>query len=667
MIENGNEVDTTIRNDQQSGVPSVEHRPARAAATVLSVAAAELGDPSPLPQLTPLRALSPTEVGDGVPEEMRARIEFGRLTSPLPYRVQNGYARRRVPQEMPALELDNGLVRAVVLPSLGGRVWSLVDRVRDRELLFANPVLQYANFALTDAWVAGGIEWNLGSTGHSTTTSRRVHAGVVRRDDGDVLRLWEWERTRDLVLQVDLSLPEGSDRLFASTRVINPDPEAKPLYWWTTIAVPETTGTRVLTQADSAFRSDYAGRLSRVGVPHPDDETVDVSRPMASVHAADYFYDVVDRTGRFLVSVEPDGRGFAQSSTDALTGRKLFLWGHGAGGSRWQEWLCGPDARYLEIQAGRCPTQLEHDVIAGRGQVCWTEAFGGVDLDPEAAAGNYADAAEHARAAVHEAVPPETLDDRHRRWLDEVADAPVDEVLAVGSGWGQAELLLREGDAAVPGALPFPEVDDDSAPARALLTGDVDTFERTVERLPVPPVSDRWRDRLGLSAGEHWWIDYARGVQHHVRGETEQARAGYNRSASAWPNAGALRGLAVLAAAAGDHHTAVAHYSRARQLLPDSRPFATEHVQLLLDADRPGEALAVIDALPDVVRRHGRTRLQEAQAHAAAGSRERADALLADLVVEDLAEGETALGDLWRRLHPNTELPAHLDFRMHDA
>ncbi|MGH3362746.1 MAG: DUF5107 domain-containing protein [Nocardioides sp.] len=628
--------------------------------------AAALGDPSPLPQLTPLRALPSTEVGEGVPEEMRARIEFGRLACPLPYRVQNGYQRRLVPQEKPALELDNGLVRAVVLPGLGGRVWSLVDRVRDRELLFANPVFQYANFALTDAWVAGGIEWNLGSTGHATTTSRLVHAGVVRRHDGDVLRLWEWERTRDLVLQVDLSLPEGSDRLFASTRVINPDPEDKPLYWWTTIAVPETTGTRVLTQADSAFRSDYAGTLSRVGVPHPDDDTVDVSRPMASGHAADYFYDVVGRTGRFLVSVEPDGRGFAQSSTDALAGRKLFVWGHGAGGSRWQEWLCGPDARYLEIQAGRCPTQLEHDLIPGRSQLCWTEAFGGVDLDPETTTGTYADAAEHARRAVHEAVPPESLDDRHQRWLGEVADAPVDAILAVGSGWGHAEILLRDGDAAVPGALRFPEVDDDSVPARALLEGDVDTFERTVERLPVPPVSDRWRDRLGSSA-EHWWIHYARGVQHQVRGETEPARAAYARSVEVHPNVGALRGLAVLAAAAGDRDTAATHYARARQLLPDCRPLVTEQLQLLLDAGRAEACLAVIDALADDVRRHGRTRLQEAQAHAAAGSRERADAVLADLVVEDLAEGETVLGDLWGRLHPNTEIPAHLDFRMHEA
>ena len=81
----------------------------------------------------------------------------------------------------------------------------------------------------------------------------------------EVLRLWEWERTRDLVLQIDLSLATGSDRMYASTRVINPDPEEKPLYYWTNIAVPESPRTRVLTTADSAWRTEYSGALTSAG------------------------------------------------------------------------------------------------------------------------------------------------------------------------------------------------------------------------------------------------------------------------------------------------------------------------------------------------------------------------------------------------------------------
>ncbi|NUR05773.1 MAG: DUF5107 domain-containing protein, partial [Nocardioidaceae bacterium] len=513
--------------------------------SVVTVAAATLGPESPLPRFTRLRELPFPDVGPGASPEMLERIGYGRLESPLPYRVQEDYDRSLCEVELPAYELDNGVLRATVLPTLGGRVWSLYDVVRGRELLFRNPVLQPANFGLTNAWFAGGIEWNVGSTGHTTLTCRPVHAGVVAGPDGDVLRLWEWERTRDLVLQVDVSLPPGSDRLYASTRVLNPDPEDKPLYYWTNIAVPETPGTRVVTTADAAWRTEYAGALRRVPLPHPDRPDVDISHPMASTFPADYFYEVEGQRGAHIVAVEPDGAGFAQTSTRGLRGRKLFLWGSGPAGARWQEWLCGPGARYAEIQAGWCPTQLEHDRLTGGASVSWTEAFGGVDLDPAAVAGGYAEACAAARDAVHEATHPDHLDAVHERWLAEVADAAVAEQLSTGSGWGHVELELR--DAPATPALPFPPVDDDSVPARHLLDGDTDGLAKSVHRLPVPPVSDRWSAVLE-EAPDSEWVHLARAVNAHVRGDEARAAAQYDASLALHENPWALRGLALLAA-----------------------------------------------------------------------------------------------------------------------
>lgn len=312
------------------------------------------GPESPLPQLVPVRALPTPEDPATTDPEMAARLAFGRLASPLPYALHSDYTRADDRVELPALVLDNGILTATVLPTLGGRVWSLVDHSRDRELLFVNPRLRFANFGLTDAWFAGGIEWNLGSTGHWTLSSRPLHAARIDTATGAGLRLWEWERTRDLVLQIDLTL--DGDRLLADTRVINPDPEPKPLYYWTNIAVPESPGTRVLARADHAWRTDYAGRLSRVAVPHPDSPDADISYPARATRAADYFFET-DPPGRFVAAVEPDGRGVAQTGTDQLRGRKLFLWGDGPGGRRWQEWLCGPGVRYAEIQAGWCTTR----------------------------------------------------------------------------------------------------------------------------------------------------------------------------------------------------------------------------------------------------------------------------------------------------------------------
>jgi hypothetical protein len=198
---------------------------ARVSRSAVTVRAATLGPASPLPRFTPLRELPYPDVGSGTTPDMRERMAYGRLESPLPYAVQEDYDRSLREVELPAYVLENEILTVTVLPTLGGRVWSLYDRRRGRELLFRNRNLYVANFGLTDAWFAGGIEWNLGSTGHTTLSCRPMHAAVVTGPDGDLLRLWEWERTRDLVLQVDLSLVPGSDRLYASTRVMNPDTE----------------------------------------------------------------------------------------------------------------------------------------------------------------------------------------------------------------------------------------------------------------------------------------------------------------------------------------------------------------------------------------------------------------------------------------------------------
>ena len=646
-----------ITINHSSGVGS--YRSGHVRALSLPVVGSLPGAPSPLPALNPVRGATTTKVGGEAPADMLERVARGRLSSPMPYGVLSDYDRSDGELHLPALELSNAQVTALVLPTLGGRVWSLVDHASDRELLFCNPRLRWANFGLTDAWFAGGIEWNLGSTGHATTSNLPMHAAVLETPLGPVVRLWEWERTRDLVLQVDLWL--AGPRLMASTRVLNPDPEPKPLYYWTNIAVPETAGTRVLSPAHRAWRTDYSGVLERVSVPFPDGP-VDVSVPMASRYAADYFFEVGDQRGRVLCAVEPDGRGVAQTSTAGLHGRKLFLWGHGSGGERWQEWLSGPGTRYLEIQAGVCTTQLEHDLLDGHASRSWTESFSALSLDPAVVAGDYDSASAAARDRVHERSGPDWLEAQHERWLQTVADVDPGELLHTGSGWGRAELALRGVDAPV--GLSFPEVEDDGRTlARFATSGDAAELGRISGDRPVlPPVSSRWTTRFEAVAGSAgWWLHYALGTAHHLRGELEAAHAAYTRSVALRPTAVVLRGLAVLAT---DPIERADLYRQACELAPDDRRLAVERLEALRDAGRPDDVVAVAARLPRALREHGRTKLLLAQALAAKGDGEAALQLLEDLVVPDLAEGDRALSEVWERLRPGEPVPAHLDFRM---
>ena len=255
--------------------------------TVLRIPAAALGPESPLPAFRSLQELPDISGAPGIPDDMRRRIGWGRLDSPLPYALQDDYALDRPLTDVPAITIANDRVAAVVLPQYGGRIWSLRQLSTGRDLVYRNPVLSWANLGLTNAWFAGGVEWNLGSTGHSATTARPLFAAPVETAAGPVLRLWEWERTRDLVFSVDLSLPSGSDFLYASVRVRNPDPWVKPLYWWTNVAVAETPGLRVLAPASRAWQNTYQDALVSVAVPQPVEDGADMSYPSRAAHPAD--------------------------------------------------------------------------------------------------------------------------------------------------------------------------------------------------------------------------------------------------------------------------------------------------------------------------------------------------------------------------------------------
>ena len=595
--------------------------------TTLRLLAASLGSESPLPPFTGLQRLPDPSASASLPPDMRERIEYGRLANPLPYALQNDYSRDLRSRDIPALRITNDRLEALVLPGLGGRLWSLRDLAVDRDLLFTNRSLQFANFALTDAWFAGGIEWNLGSTGHSATTCRPVFTGSVSSSRGAALRIWEWERTRDLVFSVDLLMPADRALLLAFVRIRNPDPEPKPLYWWTNIAVPEEPGVRVLAPATQAWRTTYDGSIASVEIPFADNQATDISYPLSAQGAADYFFQVSTERRPWIAAVQADGRGLVQTSTAQLRGRKLFLWGTAAGGQHWQEWLCGPESRYLEIQAGLATTQLEHLRLDGGAEISWAEAYAPIVAAPTAVHGSWPEALADVTELVALAIPDEELSEWHRWWRTEVADAAPQQITA-GSGAGEAELLVRGKDPdGLPGA-PFGRPLSDGFRHLVALarTGEVDQDAAGAEVL-VPPTTDRWEAVLDRAA-EGWWGQLMLAIRSHARGDLEEARLGYLRSAKIRSTPWAARGLAQLTVARGDHAGAADLYARAVAQAPSSLPLLVEATDQSLNADRSAACLAMIDAAPDRISAHGRGALERIRALLAVGRVDDARALL---------------------------------------
>ncbi|MER8061238.1 MULTISPECIES: DUF5107 domain-containing protein [unclassified Streptomyces] len=638
---------------------------------VLTLPAAELGPDNPLPPLRPLDEVHRIDDRDreDIPRDMARGLGYAPLRSLLPVRLRDGYGRTRAPRRLDALVIENDRLRATVLPGLGGRVASLLHLPTGRELLYRNPVFQPADFALNGAWFSGGIEWNIGATGHTALSCAPVHAArVPAPDGGEMLRLWEWERLRDLPFQVDLWLPDGSDFLHVGVRVRNPHEHPVPAYWWSNIAVPEEV--RVLAPAEQAWQFGYERRLRRVPVPSYDG--IDRTYPLNSPHAADYFYDVPDGRRRWIAALDADGRGLVQTSTDALRGRKLFVWGSGPGGRRWQRWLTEPGTGgYCEIQAGLARTQLEHVRLEPESEVSWLEAYGPLDSSP---AGEWPGAVRRAEEKLESALPRARVEEAYTRWRAH-ADTEPGEILATGSGWGALEVLRTGGKLA---GTPFPEstLGEAQQPWRELLR----TGSLPAPRGPEPAgdtlVAPHWRDLLE-SAPATWHTEYHLGIAQWHAGDRAQAVRSWERALrlapARWP---LLRALAVADADGGHHERAAERYAEAfGDLCGTGRPedpdriaeraaLGRETLEALLGTGRTADARGVWERLPRTVRRRGRFRLLEAELLLAEGRRAEARAVFdAGFEIADLREGSQALDRVWARL-TDEPLPARYDFRM---
>ena len=243
---------------------------------------------------------------------------------------------------------------------------------------------------------------------------------------------------------------------------------------------------------------------------------------------------------------------------------QAFLWGTAAGGRHWQEWLCGPESRYLEIQAGLATTQLEHLRLGASAEISWAEAYAPIEAAPGAVHGSWPDALTEVAELLTRAIPDKELDEWHRWWRAEMADMPPQQ-MAAGSGAGEAELVVRGEDPdSLPGT-PFGQPLSDGFRHLVALarTGEVDQDAAGTEVL-VPPITDRWSAVLDRAAGG-WWGQLMIAIRAHARGDLEAARLGYLSSDKLTSTPWAARGLALLAAGRGDHASAA-------RLRPRRRP-----------------------------------------------------------------------------------------------
>ena len=149
----------------------------------------------------------------------------------LPWAVQEDWGCERTPTEVDVLVAENDKLRAAITPQWGGKVWSLYDKQRKKQMFFNNPAHQPNNIGYRKAWTAGGCEWNWGpgKIGHSVFSEAPVWTAVLPTERGPVVRVWEYDRLNSSVWQVDMLFED--DVMYAHAKITNPTAADLRGYW----------------------------------------------------------------------------------------------------------------------------------------------------------------------------------------------------------------------------------------------------------------------------------------------------------------------------------------------------------------------------------------------------------------------------------------------------
>ncbi len=245
-----------------------------------------------------------------------------------------------------AFIVENEYLRVTVLPELGGRIYSALDKRQGEEIFYRNNVVKPGLIALRGAWISGGVEWNF-PCGHSVTTVSPVDARMVEEEDGSAA-IWvgNVEQIYRMSWAVGIRLRPESSLIETEIVLANRTDMPHPYYFWANAAVPASDDMRLI----------YPGtRVKTWGASYdwPVHEGTDLARYTAFEGANDVF--LADSLEDFFgVYYEDRDFGLAHvADVHQAFGKKFFTWGTSDHGKVWSAALSDADGPYSEVQSGR--------------------------------------------------------------------------------------------------------------------------------------------------------------------------------------------------------------------------------------------------------------------------------------------------------------------------
>jgi tetratricopeptide (TPR) repeat protein len=276
-----------------------------------------------------------------------------------PYPMGDSMMDQRVNRTYRQLCLENRYVQVCVLPEIGGRVFSALDKTNGYDFLYRQHVIKPALIGMVGAWISGGIEWNIPHH-HRASTYSTVDSAIARDPDGSAsIRVGELEIRHRMRWVVELKLRPGSSCVEQTVRLINRTAEPNSFLYFSNIAVHASRDYQVIFPPDTQWVTNHGKReFSRWPISDSIYNGIDFRKGVDvswwKNHPSPISMFQHGSRMDFVAGYDHGRRaGFVHVADHHISpGKKFFTWGAGESGQMWDRVLTDADGPYIELMAG---------------------------------------------------------------------------------------------------------------------------------------------------------------------------------------------------------------------------------------------------------------------------------------------------------------------------
>jgi tetratricopeptide (TPR) repeat protein len=258
-----------------------------------------------------------------------------------------------------AVYLENQYIKICVLPEIGGRIFSGLDKTNNYDFIYRQHVIKPALIGLLGAWISGGVEWNIPHH-HRATTFIPVDHTIVRNPDGSAT-IWTGElelrhRTRWLV---GLTIKPESAAIDVTIKIFNRTPLAHSMLCFANVAIHANKDYQVIFPPDTEFatfhgKNQFSHWPISTETYNRQDYTRGVDVSWWKNHSSPTSFFAWENEGDFLAGYDHGKEAGVAFIGDHnfVPGKKLWTWGTGPEGKLWEKILTETDGPYAELMIG---------------------------------------------------------------------------------------------------------------------------------------------------------------------------------------------------------------------------------------------------------------------------------------------------------------------------